>query len=64
MSQPIIIPSGALILKIDDIKFVDAEIDLEKELEKSIQYEINNQLNNYSVIHYNKIKNKQIINEY
>ena len=64
ISQPIIIPSGALILKVDDIKFVNAEIDLEKELEKSIQYEINNQLNNYSVIHYNKIKNKQIINEY
>ena len=64
ISQPIIIPSGALILKVDDIKFVKEDIDLEKELEQSIQYEINNQLNNYSVIHYNKIKNKQIINEY
>ena len=63
ISQPIIIPSGALILKVDDIKFVKEDIDLEKELEQSIQYEINNQLNNYSVIHYNKIKNKQIINE-
>ena len=64
VSQPIIIPSGALILKVDDIKFVKDEINLEKEIEKSIQYEINNQLNNYSIIHYNKIKNKQIINEY
>lgn len=63
ISQPIIIPSGALVLKIDDIRIIEKKIDLEKELKKSIEYEINNQLNNYSLIYYNKIKNNLIINE-
>jgi len=64
ISEPIIIASGALLLKLDDIKFVDEEIDLKKEIDKSINYEINSQLDNYSLIYFSKIRNNLIINEY
>ena len=43
---------------------MDQNVDLDKELEKNIQIELNNQLNNYSLIFYNKIKNKTNIYEF
>ena len=64
ISEPILVSSGALILKLEDKKFIDQNVDLDKELEKNIQKELNNQLNNYSLIFYNKIKNKTNINEF
>ncbi len=64
ISDPIIMPSGAIILKLSDKKIVDADINLEKELQKLIEINLNNQLNNYSAIYYNKIKNNFSINEY
>ena len=64
ISEPVLVSSGALILKLEDKKFVDQNIDLDKELEKNIQIELNNQLNNYSLIFYNKIKNKTNIYEF
>ena len=64
LSKPILIPSGALVLYVSDIKDVNEKIDLNKELEKAITFELNNQLNNYSLIYFNKIKRKMIINEY
>ena len=63
ISEPIIIPSGILILKIEDRRSIEKEIDIEKELEKMISFEINSQLNIYSQILFNKIKNQNIINE-
>ena len=64
ITKPIIIPSGILILKLNEIETIDAELDLEKELIKLIEYETNYQLNTYSNVHYNKIKKNIIINEY
>lgn len=64
ITKPIIIPSGILILRLDEIEKINAKLDLEKELRKLIEYETNNQLNTYSNIHYNKIKKDIIINEY
>ncbi len=64
ISKPIIIPSGVLLLKIEDKRLENLKVDVDKELEKLTKYELNNQLNNYSTIHFNKIKNKLIINEY
>ena len=64
ITKPIIIPSGILILKLNEIETIDAELDLEKELIKLIEYETNYQLNTYSNVHYNKIKKDIIINEY
>tara|TARA_Y100000389_G_C17429884_1_gene501900 strand:- start:4 stop:885 length:882 start_codon:yes stop_codon:yes gene_type:complete len=64
ISKPIIIPSGVLLLKIEDKRLETLKVDVDEELEKLTKYELNNQLNNYSTMHFNKIKNKLIINEY
>ena len=64
ISNPISIPSGILLLKVDDKKTEIVETDVDKELEKLIEIELTNQLDNYSSIFFNKIKNNQIINEY
>ena len=63
-TKPIIISSGMLILKLNDRKLVDQDINLDYEIEKVIDFEMNNQLNKLSTIHYNKIKNTLSINEY
>lgn len=64
ITKAIKVPAGMLILKLDDTKLVDLNIDIDKELQKLVQYKINNQLNNYSTIYYNKIKNNSSINEF
>ena len=62
-SKPIIIPSGFLIVKINDIKEKKIKINIEEELEKLIKVETNNQLNQFSNIYFNKIKKDILINE-
>lgn len=64
ITKPILIPSGILVLKLDDKKFVDQDINIEDELQKMIDFEMNNQLNNFSNIYFNKIKNNLPTNEY
>ena len=64
ITKPILIPSGALILKLDEIKIKKSSVDNEKELEKMINFEINSQLNNYSIAHFKKVKENLNINEY
>lgn len=64
ISGPIVIPTGALILKINEKKKKDKEINLEMELDKEITRKLNEELNNYSSIYFNKIKKRFIINEY
>ena len=64
VTKPIVVPGGILIIKLGDKKKETLEINLDNELEKRIQYELNIQLNNYSTLHFNKIKNNLIINEY
>ena len=55
-TQPINIPGGFLILKINDIKNTKIEINIDREFEKLKNYEKNNQLNQYSKIYFNKVK--------
>ena len=57
-------PSGILILKLNEKKQVKEKLDLKKELDKEINRKLNDQLNNYSTIYFNKIKKNYIINEY
>jgi peptidyl-prolyl cis-trans isomerase SurA len=64
ITKPIIVSSGVLILKLEDKKFIDTNLDIDVELKKIIDYELNDQLNNFSTIYYNKIKNDLSINEY
>jgi peptidyl-prolyl cis-trans isomerase SurA len=62
-TKPINVPSGFLILQINDIKNTKIEIDVEKEFKKLKNYEKNNQLNQYSKIYFNKVKKDLEISE-
>lgn len=62
ITNPINVPSGKIILKINKIKTDTQKIDIEKELKQAIIFEKDRQLNNFSIIYYNKIKNKEINN--
>ena len=62
-TNPILIPSGFLILKVKDIKEIEKKIDIEKELNLRIRYMQNQQLNQYSNIYFKKIKKDILINE-
>ena len=64
VSEPIKIPSGYLILKINDKREYKQKINLEKQLERLISKERNRQLNNFSIILYKKLKMNLDINEY
>jgi peptidyl-prolyl cis-trans isomerase SurA len=55
-SEPIILPSGILLIKIIDSKSSKVNVDLEAKFKKAINYERNRQLNQYAQIYYNKIK--------
>ena len=63
ISNPIIIPSGILILRVEEKRIIEKELNIENELEKMIAIEINSQLNIYSQILFNKIKEQAIIDE-
>jgi peptidyl-prolyl cis-trans isomerase SurA len=62
-TTPIRIPSGFLILKVEDIKEIEKKIDIEKELNLRIRSMQNQQLNQYSNIYFNKVKKNILINE-
>ena len=62
-TKPINVPSGFLILQINDIKNNKIEIDIDKEFKKLENYEKNNQLNQYSKIYFNKVKKDLEISE-
>ena len=62
ITKPIRIPSGFLILKKNDVKTIEQEIDIEEELKKLVNYERDKLLNNYSNIYFNKVKNNLNIN--
>ncbi len=63
ITEPILIPGGYLILKINDIKEIEKKINYEKEFEKIKRAKINEQLNQMSNLYFNKIKKDIIINE-
>ena len=63
-TMPIVIPGGFLILKIEDKKDIEIEIDLEEAVKKVYKEKINEQLNQYSTIYFNKIKKNKFINEF
>ena len=55
-TMPIVIPGGFLIIKLEDVKEQDKEINLEEEIQKLAALKTNQQLNQFSTIYYNKIK--------
>ncbi len=62
-SEPIVVPGGFLILKIEDKRTVKEKINLEKEIDKILKEKRNQQLNQLSNIYFNKIKKDFSINE-
>ena len=63
ISEPIIVPGGFLILKMNDIKSELNEIDPDQELKKLIRIKTDEQLNQFSLLYFNKIKKDYLINE-
>ena len=62
-TKPIRVPSGFLILKINDIKTIYTKKNFEEELKKLINQTRNNQLNQFSKMYFNKIKENANVNE-
>ena len=55
-TQPQVIPGGFLILKLNNVKKNEVDIDADKEIQKLIRLKTNQQLNQFSTIYFNKIK--------
>ena len=62
-TNPISIPGGFIIIKVNDLKNEKAIIDLEEETSRTINVKINNQLSQFSNIYLNKIRKDIFINE-
>ena len=62
-TSPTIIPGGFLILKVEDLRFVENEINLNQEISYIVQKKTEQQLNQFSNIHFKKIKKNIQINE-
>ncbi len=63
-TDPIVIPGGFIILKINDQKDTKIDIDVDKEVEILSREIANKQLNQFSNIYFNKIKNEFQIYEF
>ena len=62
-TNPIKVPGGFLLIKINDIRELEKEIDLEKEINLIVRKKTNDQLNQFSNIYFNKIKKNIKIDE-
>ncbi len=62
-TKPIRVPSGFLILKIDETRETEKNINLNEEIEKIVRLKTNEQLNQYSNLFFNKIKKDFKIDE-
>lgn len=64
ITNPISVPGGFLILRLDDKKFTKKDINLEEELNKLIKIKTNQQLSQFSNIYFNKVKKEILVNEF
>ena len=62
-TKPITIPGGFLVVKLDDKKKEEVNVNLNEELDKQISRERNSQLQQFSEIYYKKIKKNSTISE-
>ena len=63
ITKPIKTKSGYLILKINDRRKINEQINMEEELKKLVNIETNNELNKLGFIYFNKIKKRTFISE-
>jgi len=64
ISEPLIVPGGTIILKVENTRIEESDYNFEDELKKIIAYEKNKQFNQFSSVYYNKIKFNSKINEF
>ncbi len=62
-TDPIIVPGGFLILKIENYKEEEIKYDVDKEIEKVVNSKLNEQLNVFSNLYLNRLKKDIIVNE-
>ena len=62
-TDPIIVPGGFLILKIEDYKEEEIKHDINREIEKVVNSKVNEQLKVFSNLYLNKLKKDIIVNE-
>ena len=63
-SNPIVVPGGFLILKIEDQREVKKNLDLNKEIQLTVNEKTNEQLNKLSIVYFNKVKKDIEINAF
>ena len=63
ITKPVQINNAYIILKMEDKRLVEKKINFEKEMNKLILLEKDKQLNQYSLMHFNRIKNNLFIDE-
>ena len=63
-SNPIVVPGGFLILKIEDQREVKKNLDLDKEIQLTVNEKTNEQLNKLSIVYFNKVKKDIEINAF
>ena len=64
ISEPIQIPNGFLLIKINNKEKFNEEINVEDQLKQLINQETNRQLNNFSIIYFKRLKKNLEINEF
>ncbi|WP_075504253.1 peptidylprolyl isomerase [Candidatus Pelagibacter communis] len=64
ITEPIVIPGGFIILKINDVRKTKIVDNIDKEVELVVREVSNKQLNQHSIIYFNKIKKEIEINEF
>jgi len=63
-TKPMTMPGGFLILKIDDLKIENIELNIDEEINKIIKSRTNEQLNQFSNIYLEKVKKNLTINDF
>tara|TARA_Y200000002_G_scaffold32160_1_gene23695 strand:- start:397 stop:1332 length:936 start_codon:yes stop_codon:yes gene_type:complete len=62
-SKPILTSSGFLIIKVEDEKRYEIDLNIDKEIKNLIKFKTNEQLNQFSRLYFNKVKKNVIFNE-
>ena len=57
ITEPISVSGGVLILKVENKRVEETNMDIDKKMKKLIEIEKNNQLNNFSTNYFNQVKN-------
>ena len=63
LSSPIKIANNIILLKINDIKYLEKKIEINKIFKSRVSFEKNQQLERFSIAYLNKIKKNININE-